>query len=228
MIDPFALKQYSRLHPSRLVWTVYARAMDKLGQARFRPVSDDWDLRAVPHVRAGRGDNVPDTAVTTTQAQLLDEALAATEPLGKAVLELGSYRGVTTARLAAGTHRPIFAVDPYIGYGGWEADMSTMHARTKPFAHVQHVRLPSGAAAAQLADESFSLVFIDAVHDFANTSFDFDCWVPLVVPGGLVAMHDVDDFAGTNLALRRILARRKDFRLWGYCPNLAVLERLQG
>ena len=224
MIDPFELKKYAKVHPRRLVWTGYSRCMDLLGQAQHRAIADRVDLQAVPHVQAGRGTALADTAVTSVQAELLDRAVQATEPLGGAVLELGSYRGATTARFAAATHRKIFAIDPYIGYGGWEEDMRLMRQRTEPFPHVQHIRLPSGAAAKQLEQERFSFIFIDAVHDYANTSFDFDTWVRLALPGALIAFHDVDDFPGTNLALRRILARNKDCQLWGYCPNLAILK----
>ncbi len=225
MIDPFALKNRSKLDPYRLGWTLYGRAMDSVGRLRYRTFSPERDLPRLDHTIAQRGDAMEDTAVTTGQAELLDLAVRETEGLTGALLELGCYRGATTERFAAATGRTVYAVDPYIGYGGWEADMAKMQARTQNFPNVRHLRLASGAAAAQLTGEPLALVFIDAVHDFVNTTFDFECWSAAVVPGGLVAFHDVDDFPGTNLALRRILARRQDFRPWGHCPNLVILQR---
>lgn len=70
------------------------------------------------------------------------------------------------------------------------------------------------------------MVFIDAVHDFSNTWFDFHIWAALVKSGGLIALHDVDDFPGTNLACRKILTKSNQYSLWGYCPNLAIVEKV--
>jgi hypothetical protein len=58
-----------------------------------------------------------------------------------------------------------------------------------------------------------------------NTWFDFRAWGALVVKEGMIAFHDVDDHAGTNLACRRIL-RQKNYQVWGYCPNLVALKKV--
>jgi hypothetical protein len=57
-----------------------------------------------------------------------------------------------------------------------------------------------------------------------NTWFDFRVWGSLLLPGGIILFHDVDDHAGTNLACWRIL-RQNDYRVWGYCPNSLSLKK---
>jgi predicted O-methyltransferase YrrM len=90
---------------------------------------------------------------------------------------------------------------------------------------VRLIQLTSGAARRQIEYQKLSVVFIDAVHDFANTWFDFFAWSSLVVPGGLIAMHDVDDFPGTYLACRKIISSLKTYKVWAYCPNLVILQK---
>jgi hypothetical protein len=62
-------------------------------------------------------------------------------------------------------------------------------------------------------------MFIDAVHDYANTRFDIAAWRPLVVPGGIIALHDVDQpgFAGTRRAAAELLSA---------CPLFAHVDNL--
>ena len=71
-----------------------------------------------------------DTAVTVQQAKLLDLAVAETEALNHPIVEVGSYRGVNTLRFAHATRRKIYAVDPFIGYGGSERDLVAFEVRT--------------------------------------------------------------------------------------------------
>ena len=142
------------------------------------------------------------------------------------VVEIGCYRGVTTASLAAVTSKVIFAIDPFIGYGGSERDYEIFLDRTKVLKNICHIREPSGTAAKQFASNSVSFVFIDAIHDVSNSWFDFVTWSRKVAPGGLIALHDVDDYPGVAMTCRRIVSRGLPFEVWGYCPNLIVWRKL--
>lgn len=224
-IDPFEIKQKSKFHPVRILWTAFWRALDKYGSISHRPMDRYIAVKQLAHYCSERGRNLEETAVTSKQAELLDLALAATEARDGSVLELGSYRGVTTEKLASNTRRTVYAVDPYLGYGGWESDMHAMQDRIRHLGNLQHIRLTSGRASKFLSGRKFSFIFIDAVHDFPNTWFDFHCWAPSVVPGGMLSLHDVDDFPGSNLASRWILLRSRFFDPWAYCPNIIVLRR---
>jgi len=224
-VDPFEMKQKSKFHPVRILWTAFWRVLDSYGSISHRPVDRFISVKQLTHYFSERGHNLEETAVTSKQAELLDLALAATDRLEGSVLEVGSYRGVTTEKLASKTRRTVYAVDPYIGYGGWESDMDAMQNRIRDLRNLQHIRLTSGTASKALSGRRFSFIFIDAVHDFPNTWFDFHCWAPSLVPGGMLSLHDVDDFPGSNLALRWILLQDLFFAPWAYCPNIIILKK---
>lgn len=225
-IDPFELKKLPKLHPYRLGWTAHSRLLDFYGRITQTLISNKTQGCTPEHLFIERGSSLPDTAVTSNQAKLLDLAIAYTETFPEPIVEIGSYRGVTTRQFALATKRLVYAVDPYIGYGGWESDLAMFKERVKSLSNTHHLQETSGSAFKQLQNQSSSLVFVDAVHDFANTWFDFFAWSSIVRPKGLIAMHDVDDFPGTNLACRKILDQTNKYSLWGYCPNLAIVQKL--
>lgn len=223
--DPFELKKHPKLHPYRLLWTAKSRLLDYCGRITQRPISTQINYLKPAYSFADRGSSLSDTAVTSNQAKLLDLAISATDAFTDPIVEIGSYRGVTTRQLALATNRLVYAVDPFIGYGGWESDLAMFNQRIQALSNTHLLRETSGRAFRLLQNKSLSLVFIDAVHDFSNTWFDFFTWESLVRPGGLIAMHDIDDFPGTNLACRRILTQANKYSLWGYCPNLAIVQK---
>ena len=76
------------------------------------------------------GQALEDTAVTSNQVELLIEALRHADNKVKGpVIEVGSYRGTTTTRLATSTSKTVYAVDPYVGYGGSEMDYTKFTPR---------------------------------------------------------------------------------------------------
>ena len=68
-----------------------------------------------------------------------------------------------------------------------------------------------------------SFLFIDAVHDYVNTAFDIATWSPLLVPGGILALHDTDQeiFAGTRRAAFETLGH-DHFELLAHPSNLTL------
>ncbi|MBW4517634.1 MAG: class I SAM-dependent methyltransferase [Timaviella obliquedivisa GSE-PSE-MK23-08B] len=200
--DPFSIKKYSKFHPKRLGFTIQARFLEKEAQWNFEKYKlSEKFLSALPSIP---DLNYSDTAVTPIQAQYLLAALAATEHLtDTVVVEVGSCRGVTTQLLAQSTQRQVIAVDPYIGYGGFEEDLLFFKARTTDLKNVIHERTVSGSAAMAWQYPPISMIFIDALHDYVNTAFDIAAWYPLLVKGAILACHDTDQqcFAGTRKAV---------------------------
>ncbi|MGD0253240.1 MAG: class I SAM-dependent methyltransferase [Verrucomicrobiota bacterium] len=192
----------------------------------YRPFGNCFDTAAIKCFLPDRGKEIADTAVTTGQREVLLAALKQTEQINLPIVEVGAWRGATTAALADATSRTIYAVDPFNNYPEAASDMEIMLNRTRSISQVKHIRLRSGGAAKALAQECFSFVFIDAIHDYINTWFDFLVWERLLAPGGMLVFHDVDDHVGTNLACRRI-RHRKNYTIWGYCPNLVAFEKVQ-
>jgi len=206
-------------------WRLPLELTQLVAKVTYKPFAGCFDANTVKCLVRERGPEVQDTSVTTGQKKVLLEALEYLEKIQHPIVEVGAWRGATTAALAAATDKAIYAVDPFNNYPGAASDMETMLSRTRSMSHVKHVRQRSGEAANTLAQERFSLVFIDAIHDYINTWFDFIVWEKLLAQGGIIAFHDVDDHVGTNLACRRIL-RRKNYKVWGYCPNLIAFEKV--
>ena len=168
-----------------------------------------------------------DTAVTPRQAGVLRycaEYVKNNLESGIPLAEIGSYRGVTTCWLAEHSNRIIYAVDPFVGYGGFEKDLEIFQERIGGERLIKHIRATSGAARMEIGDIGIGLIFIDAVHNFSNTMFDALNWEDLIVPNGLIVFHDADekDFAGTRRATF-LMSRRHE--LFAHVDGLVVFRK---
>lgn len=224
-IDPFTIKKYAKWHPIRLTFTAKARLIEQEAKWNFEkyalPIEVKQDL---PPVTDADWSN---TAVTATQLQHLLYALSITEHLTNTVaVEVGCYRGVTTKYLAQATSHQIIAVDPFIGYGGSELDYQYFTQNTAGLSNVTHVQKTSGEAARTWAYPPASFVFIDALHDYVNTSFDIEAWLRVMPKGGIVAMHDTDQicFAGTRKAVFDVY-KNIGLELFAHVDNLTLLRK---
>jgi MMP 1-O-methyltransferase len=113
------------------------------------------------------------------------------------IVEIGSWRGKSTTCLGlgskAGNRVPIFAVDPHSEhtFGDFSRNMEE--------AGLTGLVTPVPGRSQELAegfDEPIELLFIDGAHQYELVNEDFDRWVPKVVEGGVVAMHDTTWFPG--------------------------------
>ena len=225
--DPFAIKALPKMHPRRLLWTLYGRACDRVGRLSRQPIGGLLNLSGLAHYYADRGVAQEETKLTTNKTRLLLDAVAATAHATEPIVEIGSYRGATTEQLAAHTERLVYAVDPYIGYGGWEEDAQRLAQRCLARPNIVPVREASGKAVGQFADgQRLSLIIVDAVNDYVNAWFNVLAWAPMVSDGALVALNSVDDSPGPNLACRRLLRRCGWLKVWGYCPDLIVFQKI--
>ncbi len=224
-IDPFAVKAHPRHSLLRIAWTAQSRLRELQARRGHRFVSDWINPSTGIEIVRHRGGELTDTAVTVGQMTLLKRALAAVNDVAGDVVEVGYFRGATTAELAEATSRMVFAVDPFIGYGGSERDFALFKRRVSGLPNVKHLPATSGEAAKTFYAGTLSFAFIDAVHDVSNSWFDFAAWSPKIAHNGLIAMHDVDDHPGVGYTLKRILRGDLPYQLWGYCPNLAILRK---
>jgi len=121
-----------------------------------------------------------------------------------AIVELGSYRGKSTAYLAAGSAAgdgaPVFAVDPWdtpgnaTGRFGF-ADPATREAFTR---QIDAVGLafnvtPLRGFSVDVARHwlrPIGLLYIDGSHTEKDVRADFNAWAPYLAPGAVVAFDD--------------------------------------
>ena len=225
-IDPFAIKSKPKWHPFRLMRTAEMRLQDYISRRNY-------DRYEIPQKRPGGSIDPPEidtqnTSVTAAQMGYLLTGLRETESLaGTVVAEVGCFRGVTTRTIAGNTRRRVIAVDPYMGYGGSESDYAIFKSNVSGLENVTHERKTSGRAVAEWNHGPVGFVFIDAVHDYANTSFDLEIWKSRMARGAIMALHDTDNpqFAGTRRAAFEGL---RGMDLYGHTDNLVLLRKPAG
>lgn len=132
------------------------------------------------------------------------------------VVELGSWRGLSTAWLGCGIRDRgegrVYAIDTWLGtatetlhadllkgYGPdqlYDEFRANMHALGVAGV-VEPWRMTTIEAARRWdSDAGIGLLHIDASHEYADVRADFERWAPFVAPGGYIAFDDVPSFPG--------------------------------
>jgi predicted O-methyltransferase YrrM len=129
------------------------------------------------------------------------------------IVEIGSWKGKSTTCLGLGSRAGagvrIFAVDrhtdgtfpeweKHVVEAGIEDLVTPLKGRSQDVVHDFH--------------EEIELLFIDGAHTYDLVLEDWDGWVPKVVPGGVVAMHDTTGFPGVKRVAEEHLFKSRDFR----------------
>lgn len=226
-IDPFTLKAHAKWNPVRFLPTIWGRLQEQWARLHYDsyslPLQSRNTLPPVPDYDQN------DTAVTSPQMQhLLEAAHTVNHTFTDAVaVEVGCYRGVTTRCLGEKiAPTPLVGVDPFIGWGGAEADYRMFSRRISEVENVRHKRCTSGEAARNWDCGPVGFVFIDAVHDYWNTKHDIYTWKQHLASDGLLAAHDTDsfEFAGTRRAVYEE-ATSSSFTLYAHLEDLTILQK---
>jgi len=129
---------------------------------------------------------------------------------GQTIVEIGSWHGKSTLYLAAACKEnksgQVFAVDPHLG--SWSAED---HKKPTYKSFINNLRkanvstyVKSLITTSQKAVETWKspidLLFIDGLHDYKNSSFDFLHWTKHLKDGGYVILHDA--FCGQEGPMR--------------------------
>ena len=115
------------------------------------------------------------------------------------IVEIGSWKGKSTAALARGASRvhdeKIYAIDPH----GVPPEEGYLQATRDEFldnikrAGVEARVVPmimTSEAAVEGWDKPIRLLWIDGDHRYEPAKLDFTLWEPFLVEGGILAMHD--------------------------------------
>lgn len=172
---------------------------------------------------------------------LYDLAKNATGP----IIEIGSWRGRSTAALAhgsmAGNGHPVFAVDSFVGVslvdrptaqgnrpGPASSSPEILRANLDAAGVnglVKIIPAPSNVVAEHLPE--CAVLFVDGAHDYQSVCTDFDLYLPKVVDGGTVMVHDcweldpdvpraVDD---------KLMCKPESWRMRGRVDSAIIAER---
>jgi predicted O-methyltransferase YrrM len=112
------------------------------------------------------------------------------------IVEIGSYRGMSTIALAKGARVPVYAIEPheeFIGILGGKfgpADRRAFFENLLRAGVVERVRLVnlSSEVVAPRWQIPVGLLWIDGDHRYEAVRRDFECWEPHL--RGSVAFHD--------------------------------------
>lgn len=148
-------------------------------------------------------------------------ALAREVPAELAIVELGSYKGASTAYLAAGARAghgpPVYAVDawapgvtgtrwsPIAPYAEFEAQLISVGLRE----HVTPIQGLTAEVAGRYAPAPLvGLLFVDADHSETGVLADVRAWAPHLAPDATVVLDDyrTPRNPGVERALDKLLA----------------------
>lgn len=175
------------------------------------------------------------------EARFLMTALAAV-PVAGANVEIGSFKGRSTVGLATVARyldlEPIVAIDPHTSPASTDPDLkgSTSSfeeflsnvARARATSHVDVRRAFSGDVAKTWTDP-IRFLWIDGDHTYEGAHADVTEFEPFLVPGAIVAMHDVlSTFEGCLRVFLEDILKSDDFGQVGYCGSIGWAQYRPG
>jgi predicted O-methyltransferase YrrM len=157
--------------------------------------------------------------LSDAQGCALFRAAAATTGRGH-IVEIGSWKGRSTAWLAAGARiagAKVYAVDPHVGSredptAATLAEFRANLARVSLDEQVEPLVMTS-ADASRAIDGPVELLFIDGDHSYEAVRQDAALWLPKLVDGGTVMFHDVGaaGYDGPRRVFRRSVCWNSEF-----------------
>jgi hypothetical protein len=164
--------------------------------------------------------------------------LAAEVPADLAIVELGSYKGMSTAHLATGAKdgqgAHVYAVDPWdlpgnvYGKHGYSApivreEFESQLRALRLWSRVTPVRAFSTDAAADWSGPPVGLLYVDADHAESAVRADVAAWTPHLADGHVLAFDDLDTprNPGVRVVVEELVAT--GYRLDVQAERLAVL-----
>jgi MMP 1-O-methyltransferase len=158
-------------------------------------------------------------ALSGVEGWLTDEEGQALYSLAKectgrgSIVEIGSFKGRSTICLAMGSRAGhgvrIYAVDTHYGPRLEEFKQNIERAG------IDDLVEPLAGRSQEVAfdfDEPIELLFIDGAHDYESVRQDFERWVPKLVEGGVVAMHDTTWDEGPRRVAEELVYRSPNFK----------------
>ena len=181
-------------------------------------------------------------AKAQTQTSATERACLVRFAVGrKRLAEIGVWHGVTTCllRTAMAPDGVLFAVDPYApGRLGFSAHQVIAKSEVRRIRNGRVVWLrTTGVAAAKdrrVADLGVDYVFIDGDHSFDGLRGDWENWSPLVLPGGIICLHDsqpcpgrATEDMGSVRYTREVICQDQRFHVIEVTETVTVLERVR-
>lgn len=169
---------------------------------------------------------------------------AYTQPGPGRIVEIGSFKGQSTAWLAYalklhGQDSKVVAIDPhentedielvpqYEEKSSYDAFMANMK-RLELMSWVEPVKALS-VEAAQSWDQPIKLLFVDGSHRYEDVLQDLHLWAPWVSIGGIIILHDTkpgNKFPGVRRAMNEYLVSSVRFKELLQLLNMTVFKKV--
>lgn len=137
------------------------------------------------------------------------------------IVEVGSARGGSTVALALGSksgfQAPVYAIEPHEHFVGVLGGVFTPEFRSLFFENLLATKTADMVRLVNLSsevvtpgwDREVGLIFIDGDHTYEGVKRDCRCWMPHVVPGGLMVFHDsLDETIGPYRVIQEAIEAR--------------------
>jgi predicted O-methyltransferase YrrM len=135
------------------------------------------------------------------------------------IVEVGSFRGRSTVALAkgsmAGARLPVYAIEPHERFTGVLGGEFFASDRTEFFKSMITAGVAEIVRLVNLSSEvvtrgwslPIGLLWIDGDHRYPAVKRDFECWLPSLTRGAVVAFHDsIDPELGPSHVISEAIA----------------------
>jgi hypothetical protein len=160
--------------------------------------------------------------------------VAACAPAHGVILEIGSFKGKSTVGLASIAQRyglgPVVAVDPHsapavtdFGHGSRQSSWDDFHAslRAAGVEGTVEAHRAYSRDSAKGWQRPIRFLWIDGDHTYRGVKEDLDLFRPHLVPGAIVAMHDVlHSFEGPVRVFAEEVLSSDQFGAAGLCGSI--------
>lgn len=151
------------------------------------------------------------------------------------IVEIGSYKGKSTAWLAMGSKNgknvKIYAVDPHksaLAIEGAGKDTFQDFKRNMKYMGFEDIVLPivkTSKSAAENFKEPVELIFIDGSHEYEDVKLDFELWYPKVIDGGIMAFHDTIGRPGPKKVVEKYIFKSNNFKKVSFRGSITFAQK---
>jgi predicted O-methyltransferase YrrM len=158
------------------------------------------------------------------------------------ILEIGSWKGVSTIWLArgskAGNKVKVYTVDPHTGTPFYRKMYRKMYGNVQTFpqfqkninrANVDDIVLPIVKTSKEAEKDwnwPIEFLWIDGNHEYESVKLDFDKWFPYLIEGGIIAFHDTLSFPGPKKVVIESLYKSKNFTNIGLIGSITFAKKV--
>lgn len=142
------------------------------------------------------------------------------------ILEIGSYRGVSTIALAKGNNgkNKLVTVDPFIAHGEVDANKTTFWSYIERAGVKEHITQIQDFSTNITIDDKIALLLIDGDHSYEGVKHDFEKFGPKVKKGGYIVMHDYHLPGIKKFFEESIYPNKKQYQEFRIIADLIVLR----